>query len=186
PHHCRARPEPARVPAPDGTDGAMTAIEAGWPWLRSYPPGIDWHARFPEEPLYNLLGDAARRFADRPCLDFLGKPYTYAEVADLARRAAKGFAALGVGKGTRVGLVLDLKAHHALLQPLLSKTALRKIVLCPMAAILPGLKSLLYRLFKRGDMARAPADGAHLSFNDLVRNDGDFAPVPVEPKRDIA
>ena len=211
----------------------MTAIEAGWPWLRSYPPGIDWHARFPEEPLYNLLGDAARRFADRPCLDFLGKPYTYAEVADLARRAAKGFAALGVGKGTRVGLmlpnspyyviayyavlaaggtvvnlnplyappeirhlvedsgaeivlVLDLKAHHALLQPLLSKTALRKIVLCPMAAILPGLKSLLYRLFKRGDMARAPADGAHLSFNDLVRNDGDFAPVPVEPTRDIA
>src|SRR6185437_10074534 len=88
--------------------------------------------------------------------------------------------------GAEIVLVLDLKAHHALLQPLLSKTALRKIVLCPMAAILPGLKSLLYRLFKRGDMARAPADGAHLSFNDLVRNDGDFAPVPVEPTRDIA
>ena len=211
----------------------MAMVAASWPWLKSYPPDIDWHARFAEEPLHRLLEEAARRFADRPCLDFLGKGYRYGEVAALARRAAKGFALQGVKKGTRVGLMLpntpyyviayygvlmaggvvvnlnplyappeirhlvedsgaeivltlDLAAHHALLAPLIGTTGLRKIVLCPMAEILPGVKSLLYRLLKRGETARAPADGAHLVFADLTANDGDLTPPPVEPARDLA
>jgi long-chain acyl-CoA synthetase len=211
----------------------MAVIEASWPWLKSYPPGIDWYARFPEEPLYQLLEESARRFADRPCLDFMGKRYLYTEIGALARRAAKGFAALGVTRGTRVALMLpntpyyvvayygvlaaggtvvnlnplyappevrhlvedsgaeialtlDLKAHHALLLPLLGGTSLKKIVLCPMADILPAAKGVLYRLLKRGDIATAPADGAHLTFAALIRNDGVFTPVAVTPTQDIA
>ena len=211
----------------------MAEIEARWPWLKAYPPGIDWHARFADEPVHRLLEDAARRFADRPCLDFLGKGWSYAEVGALARRAAKGFAALGVVKGTRVGLMLpncpyyviayyavlaaggtvvnfnplyappeirhlvedsevevmltlDLAEHYALLAPLLGHSSIRKLVLCPMAGILPWPQSLLYRLVKRGDIARSPRDEAHLSFADLVANDGDPAPVPVGPEHDLA
>jgi long-chain acyl-CoA synthetase len=211
----------------------MSEIGASWPWLKSYPPGIDWHARFAEEPVYRLLEASVRRFADRPCLDFLGKRYSYAEVGALARRAAKGFAALGVRPGTRVGLMLpnspyyiiayygvliaggtvvnfnplyappeirhlvndsgveivltlDLKAHYALLAPLLGQSSLRKIVICAMAGILPPAKSLLYRLLKRGDIARWPADESHLAFDALTRNDGAVTPAPVEPTRDIA
>ncbi|HZB92856.1 MAG TPA: AMP-binding protein [Stellaceae bacterium] len=90
----------------------MAESDSNWPWLRSYPPGIDWFARFAEEPLHQLLEDSARRFADRPCLDFLGKRYSYAEIGAWARRAAKGFAALGVTRGTRVALMLPNTPYY--------------------------------------------------------------------------
>src|SRR5712671_3794085 len=73
----------------------METVEASWPWLKAYPPGIDWRARFPEQPLYQFLEESVARFGHRPCLDFLGRSYSYAEIGRLVRRAAKGFAALG-------------------------------------------------------------------------------------------
>ncbi|HLJ19428.1 MAG TPA: AMP-binding protein, partial [Stellaceae bacterium] len=76
------------------------------PWLKSYPPGIVWDASFPAQPVTKLLDDAVERFPDRPCLDFLGRGTSYSEVGDLVHRAAKGFAALGVRPGVRVGLML--------------------------------------------------------------------------------
>lgn len=76
------------------------------PWLRNYPKSIDWGAPIPRAPLQNLLLDSAVKYPDRPCLDFMGRRYTYAEVRDLAQRAAAGFQRLGVKKGTRVGLLL--------------------------------------------------------------------------------
>jgi long-chain acyl-CoA synthetase len=211
----------------------MDTTEAQWPWLRAYPPGIDWHARFEERPLYRFLEESVARYGDRPCLDFMGKGYSYAEIGALVRRAAKGFAALGVKTGTRVGLMLpntpyyviayyavleaggtvvnlnplyappevkylvddaeleilltlDLRAHYALVAPLLGKTSLKKIVLCAMAEILPFGKSALYRLLKRGDMAQPPQDDAHLWFSALVDNDGDFSPVSVAPALQLA
>ena len=58
------------------------------------------------EPIYSLLDDSAARFCDRPCVDFLGRSYSYAEISDLVNRAAQGFQQIGVEKGTRVGLCL--------------------------------------------------------------------------------
>jgi long-chain acyl-CoA synthetase len=92
----------------------MEAIEASWPWLKAYPPGIDWRARFPEQPLYQFLEDSVARFGDRPCLDFLGRSYSYAEIGRLVRRAAKGFAALGVRRGVRVGLMLPNTPYYVI------------------------------------------------------------------------
>src|SRR5579863_2518454 len=167
--------------------------EASWPWLAAYPPGIDWQAEFPEQPLYRFLEDSVERFAVRPCLDFLGKTYDYREVGSLVRRAAKGLAALGVGKDVRVGLVLpnspyyvilylavleaggtvvnfnplyveeemlqlaadsgaevmvtlDVRRIYGKVAALLGRASLRKIVVCPMAEILPQPKKMLYRL----------------------------------------
>ena len=74
------------------------------PWLRTYPKSIDWGAPIPQKPLHHLLLDSAARYPDRPCLDFLGRRYTYAEVRNLVQRAAAGLQHLGVRKGTRVGL----------------------------------------------------------------------------------
>ncbi len=76
------------------------------PWLKSYPDDVDWNAVPPRGPLHKLLDAAVARFGDGAFLDFLGKTYTYAEVGDLADRAAQGFALLGVKKGVRVGLCL--------------------------------------------------------------------------------
>ena len=84
------------------------------PWLKSYPPGIVWDASFSAHPVTRLLDDAVERFAERPCLDFLGKTSTYGEIGDLVQRAAKGFAALGVRPGVRVGLMLPNTPYYVI------------------------------------------------------------------------
>ncbi|HEV7372483.1 long-chain fatty acid--CoA ligase [Arenibaculum sp.] len=76
------------------------------PWDRAYPADVDWGARLPEQPLHELFDEAAARFSDRPCIDFLGKRYTYGQIGRLVDRAAAGLQGLGVGKGVRVGLFL--------------------------------------------------------------------------------
>ncbi len=42
------------------------------PWLAHYPEGIDWDQSFVPVPLHQLFEEAAGRYANRPCLDFLG------------------------------------------------------------------------------------------------------------------
>ena len=75
-------------------------------WLESYPPDVDWAAEIPAAPAWKLMADAVARFADRPCVDFLDRRFTYREIGDLVDRAAKGLAGLGVKSGTKVGLFL--------------------------------------------------------------------------------
>jgi long-chain acyl-CoA synthetase len=75
-------------------------------WLASYPAEVEWSTEFPAMPLWDLFDQAVGRYADNPCLDFLGARWTYGEVGRLVDRAAVGLQALGVGQGTRVGLFL--------------------------------------------------------------------------------
>jgi len=69
-------------------------------------PVDSWTDLTGSDPLYSLIDDSAARFSDRPCINFLGKSYDYAEISDLVNRAAQGFQQIGVEKGTRVGLCL--------------------------------------------------------------------------------
>lgn len=86
-------------------DGDATTVP-DHPWLATYPAEVDWAAPLSQTGLPDLFDAAVAKFGPRPCIDFLGKTYSYAEIAGLVARAAKGFQALGVGKGTRVGLCL--------------------------------------------------------------------------------
>ncbi len=85
---------------------ATASGTAAYPWLASYPLDVDWGAEIDVKPLHALLEDAVARFPDRPCIDFLDRRYSFAEIGRLANRAAKGFQALGVGPGVKVGLHL--------------------------------------------------------------------------------
>jgi long-chain acyl-CoA synthetase len=76
------------------------------PWLASYPSGVDWSAEFPAMPLWDLFDQAVGRYADHACLDFLGRVWSYEQIGRLVDRAATGLQALGVGRGTKVGLFL--------------------------------------------------------------------------------
>ena len=76
------------------------------PWFNAYPPDVDWHAEIPARPLYALLDDAAHRFPSHRCIDFMGRKFTFADVARQVEHAASGFQRLGVRKGTKVGLFL--------------------------------------------------------------------------------
>jgi long-chain acyl-CoA synthetase len=84
------------------------------PWLKKYPNSIRWDAEIPARPLYELITESAKRYSAHPCLDFLGKRYTYAEVGALVDKAARGFQRIGVSKGTRVGLFLPNSPHSVI------------------------------------------------------------------------
>jgi long-chain acyl-CoA synthetase len=76
------------------------------PWLRSYPEGVAWDARFRPTLVGNLLDQAVQTFGPRPCVYFMGKRLSFAEIGALSDRVAKGLRALGVGEGVKVGLLL--------------------------------------------------------------------------------
>lgn len=68
------------------------------PRTHIYPPA--------ERTIGRILADKARRIGDRPFLHWEGRTYSYADVDDLTNRYARGFARLGVTRGTAVALML--------------------------------------------------------------------------------
>ena len=96
-----AEPTPPLVPAPH-------------PWEAAYPEGVDWHAPIETKTVPAILDEAVTAWPDRPCLEFLGKRYSYAEVGELVAKAAKGFQEIGVAKGMRVGLFLPNSMYYVI------------------------------------------------------------------------
>ena len=82
------------------------APDAERPWLRSYPPGVEWDTRFRPVLVHSLLDDAVQAYGRRSCTYFMGKRLSFAEIGELSDRAAKGLRAIGVGEGVKVGLLL--------------------------------------------------------------------------------
>ncbi|MBD3762210.1 long-chain fatty acid--CoA ligase [Rhizorhabdus sp.] len=83
--------------------------------------------------------------------------------------------------GTTHMAVIDVASIHAKIAAIADETGLEKVIVCPMASILPPLLSILYRLFKRGEIARWPHDGRHVAFADLVASAATFRPVTLSP-----
>ncbi|PWC54322.1 long-chain fatty acid--CoA ligase [Azospirillum sp. TSO22-1] len=213
--------------------GEAAEALSGNPWERAYPADVDYHAALPRRPLYDLMDEAARRFADRPCLDFLGKRSTYREIGALVDRAAKGFQEMGVRKGVRVGLflpntpyyvicyygvlkaggtvvnfnplyaerelkhqiddsgvetmvTLDLAVLYDKMARMLDETGLKRVVVCPMAEILPFPKNWLFPIARRKELATLRADASTVPFRRLTANDGRPAPVSIDPAEDVA
>jgi long-chain acyl-CoA synthetase len=90
----------------------METIAPTYPWLRSYPPGIAWDAVPEPGTLPAMFEGAVARFADRPCLDFLGRRWRYAELGEAVARVAEGFRRLGIGPGSHVGLCLPNSPYY--------------------------------------------------------------------------
>jgi long-chain acyl-CoA synthetase len=87
--------------------------------------------------------------------------------------------------GTTIMAVPDVTDIHAKVAAVAGDSGLEKIIVCPMADILPFWLGLAYRLFKRKDIARWPADGRHLAFRTLAGSRAAFTPVPRSPE-DVA
>lgn len=62
--------------------------------------------------LWGLLEEAVDRYAEKTLLKFGEERRSYAEVREASRRAAAGFAALGIGKGDRVCLMLGNRPEY--------------------------------------------------------------------------
>lgn len=178
--------------------------------------------------LTDMLDHAVERHAGQSAIDFMGRKWTYAEVADLARKAARGLQDLGVRPGMRVGLCLpntpyyvicyfailriggvvvnfnplyteremahlvedsgvtvmvasDLALSLPKITPLVGEGSLERVVVCPIADVLPAFKRSAYRLLKRRDIAHEPHDLRFLRFTDLIARDADPDPVACSP-----
>jgi long-chain acyl-CoA synthetase len=76
------------------------------PWLKHYPPDVDWASPLPAKPVFALLEDAAARLPENDCIDFQDRRFTYAEIKTLSDRAAKGLLEAGFRPGMKLGLFL--------------------------------------------------------------------------------
>ncbi|MBS0527960.1 MAG: long-chain fatty acid--CoA ligase [Proteobacteria bacterium] len=82
------------------------------PWIKSYPQGVRWTEEIPTSPVQQLLERAAARWPNNNAINFMGRRISYAELEDLANRAAAGLQKLGVGPGVHVGLYLANSPHY--------------------------------------------------------------------------
>jgi len=92
----------SRTRRPDG----RIEPQPTYPWLKSYPSGVDWAQSFEPKLLGSMLGSAVAAYGKHPCTYFMGKRLSYRELGALTDRAARGLQALGVGPGVKVGLLL--------------------------------------------------------------------------------
>ncbi|MEM8827322.1 MAG: AMP-binding protein, partial [Pseudomonadota bacterium] len=88
----------------DTIEETPAAGPEGWPFAYAHPAA--WDHEFEVLALPDMFARTAARVGDRPFIHFLGRSFTYAEIADQIERAAEGFRRLGVERGVSVGLFL--------------------------------------------------------------------------------
>lgn len=223
----------------------MTALNAAtadarqsapYQWLTRYPKGVDWHRKLTPAPLYDLLDEAAAKFASRPCTNFLGKVLTYRDIARMVDRAATGLQKLGVKKGTKVGLfmpncptyivyyfgtlkaggtvvnynplytleeltfqvkdsetelmvTLDLKLLFDKVEGLMKAGTLKRAIVASFPALLPGAKSVLFKLFKGKDLAHPTKSSVAanvIADAEVMKNNGKYQKQAIDPVNDVA
>jgi long-chain acyl-CoA synthetase len=83
--------------------------------------------------------------------------------------------------GTRLLFTLSAKALLPTALEVLENSSLERLVVGSVAGVLPPAKSLLYRIFKRSEVAARPRDDRIIAFSQLIANGGGCPPVPLEP-----
>jgi long-chain acyl-CoA synthetase len=197
-------------------------------WRTAYRHPSPWDQAFAPMTLPQMFEAAAARMGKAPFLDFLGRRYSYADVAGAVKRVACGLQRMGVKPGDRVGLFLPNVPHYvaayygalaagavvvnysplytveelagqvvdsgtttlitlsaAALLPtairVMERGGIERMVVGSVAGVLPAAKSMLYRLFKRSEVAARPSDPRVTRFSALVANNGACTPAPVAP-----
>ena len=207
--------------------------QSSFDWSKNYLHPSKWNIELSPLGLHQMFFDSAAMRADAPMLDFLGRKYSYAQMANAVRRIAKGLQDRGIGKGDHIGLYLPNVPHYvavyygalaagatvvnfsplytadelshqvadsgtsilftvsaAALLPtalkVLDQSNLSGLVVGSISEALPRLKSMAYRLFKRGEIASLPNDSRITPYARLIANDGNFTAQPCDPVNDIA
>lgn len=81
-------------------------------WSTDYHHPTEWDQRFAPLSLPDMLAASVARKGDDAMLDFMGRHFSYAEVARGVARVARGLQQRGIGKGHRVGLFLPNVPHY--------------------------------------------------------------------------
>lgn len=82
-----------------------------YPWLKSYPAQLRYHIEYPDIPLHDFLGQAAKTNPGGTALIFYGHQVPYAALYSMAGRFANALIALGLKKGDRVSIIGPNSPH---------------------------------------------------------------------------
>ena len=82
------------------------------PWEKHYPKGVRWECDIPAGTLPDLIERSAKRFGNRPVIDFREREMSFADLASRIDEAAAAFLRAGYGKGTSVALFLGNTPDH--------------------------------------------------------------------------
>ena len=84
--------------------------------------------------------------------------------------------------GITLMVTLDLEAIYRKVANVAAAAKLT-LIICPMTGILPPLKAVLFRLFKRRELAAIPSDPLHVPYRAVIANPAPPAPVAIDPAR---
>ncbi|MFO0826186.1 MAG: long-chain fatty acid--CoA ligase [Gemmataceae bacterium] len=76
------------------------------PWVAHYPQGVPTHLEYPQQPVFWLLEQAARRNPKRVACRFFRQELSYEELLSKCRRMAAALRERGLQPGERVGVLL--------------------------------------------------------------------------------
>lgn len=88
--------------------------------------------------------------------------------------------------GTRLLFTLSAKALLPTALKVLDQSSLERLVVGSIAGALPATKSILYRLFRRDEVAERPEDPRIMSFSKLIANDGTCSAEKIDPLDHVA
>lgn len=88
--------------------------------------------------------------------------------------------------GTRALFTLSATALLPTALKVLDKSGLERLIVGSIAGALPPTKSVLYRLFGRGEVASRPDDPRISAFSELIANEGACATPTLDPLSDVA
>ncbi len=88
--------------------------------------------------------------------------------------------------GTRLLFTLSASALLPTAMQVLERSGLERLVVGSIAGALPPAKSLVYRLFRRREIAPRPDDPRIVAFSALIANKGTCTVPAIDPDRDIA
>ena len=90
---------------------------------------------------------------------------------------------------TSLMVTLDLKILFEKAEALIDGGTLKRAVVCPFAPLLPTVKSVLFRMLKRADLASPKASSVASSlmfFDELTAHGADYEAATIDPQNDVA
>ena len=87
---------------------------------------------------------------------------------------------------TDIMVTLSLKALYPKMATMLQRSRVKKLIVGALQDVLPFPKNLLFPLLKSGEIAKVPNDSKHVSYRQLLNNEGRYSPSDVDVKEDIA
>lgn len=81
-------------------------------WTSQYRHPVNWDQQFAPLALHDMFFQSAERMGRAAIADFMGRKYSYCDMANAVRRVARGLQEKGVGKGDHIGMFLPNVPHY--------------------------------------------------------------------------